>query len=376
VSHIDNLNRPDDDSREVEARPLITRRALLRAGGILAGVGALGYAAYALTKRQVTEGVRGLVKIPSPTDPAAAIPPAATPSVADIPPAVTPVETFFRIDTSMSPPVVDVATWKMSIHGRVDNPMTLTYEDLLSMPSMERYVTLSCVSNDVGGDLIGTQKFQGVRLTDLLSKVGVHKDASLILGESVDNFTAGFPTDFLAQSPDAMVAYAMNGEALPTDHGFPARLVVPGLYGYVSATKWLSGIKLTTIKDDPPYWITKGWLADGTIQAASRIDVPRQGANLKAGTIGVGGRAWTEIGGVKSVELKIDDGQWQPATLAAPIAANTWRLWSYEWQAIAGDHTLTVRMINENGTVQSDAQHGVYPGAASGLHTISVSVTA
>jgi DMSO/TMAO reductase YedYZ molybdopterin-dependent catalytic subunit len=374
VSHIKNLNTPDDDTTEVDATPWISRRALLRAGGILAGVGALGYAAFALTKRQVAEGVRALVNIPSPSDPAAAIPAAATPSVAGIPPVVTPVDTFFRIDTSMSPPVVDVATWKMSLHGRVDNPLTLTYEDLLGMPSIERYVTLSCVSNDIGGDLIGTQKFQGVRLSDLLDKVGVHSDASLILGESVDNFTAGFPTDFLKQSPDAMVAYAMNGAALPTEHGFPARLVVPGLYGYVSATKWLSGIKLTTLNDDPPYWVTKGWLADGVIQGASRIDVPRQGTTVKAGTVGIGGRAWTEIGGVKSVEVKIDEGQWQPATLAAPIAANTWRLWSYAWAAEAGDHTIAVRMTNDNGTVQTDVQHGVYPGAASGLHTVSVTV--
>jgi len=374
VSHIKNLNTPDDDTTEVDATPWISRRALLRASGILAGVGALGYAAFALTKRQVAEGVRALVNIPSPSDPAAAIPAAATPSVAGIPPVVTPVDTFFRIDTSMSPPVVDVATWKMSLHGRVDNPLTLTYEDLLGMPSIERYVTLSCVSNDIGGDLIGTQKFQGVRLSDLLDKVGVHSDASLILGESVDNFTAGFPTDFLKQSPDAMVAYAMNGAALPTEHGFPARLVVPGLYGYVSATKWLSGIKLTTLNDDPPYWVTKGWLADGVIQGASRIDVPRQGTTVKAGTVGIGGRAWTEIGGVKSVEVKIDEGQWQPATLAAPIAANTWRLWSYAWAAEAGDHTIAVRMTNDNGTEQTDVQHGVYPGAASGLHTISVAV--
>ena len=374
MSHIKNLNTPDDDATEVDATPWISRRALLRAGGILAGVGALGYAAFALTKRQVAEGVRALVNIPSPSDPAPAIPAAATPSVAGIPPVVTPVDTFFRIDTSMSPPVVDVATWKMSLHGRVDNPLTLTYEDLLGMPSIERYVTLSCVSNDIGGDLIGTQKFQGVRLSDLLDKVGVHSDASLILGESVDNFTAGFPTDFLKQSPDAMVAYAMNGAALPTEHGFPARLVVPGLYGYVSATKWLSGIKLTTLNDDPPYWVTKGWLADGVIQGASRIDVPRQGTTVKAGTVGIGGRAWTEIGGVKSVEVKIDEGQWQPATLAAPIAANTWRLWSYAWAAEEGDHTIAVRMTNDNGTVQTDVQHGVYPGAASGLHTISVAV--
>jgi len=374
VSHIKNLNTPDDDTTEVDATPWISRRALLRAGGILAGVGALGYAAFALTKRQVAEGVRALVNIPSPSDPAAAIPAAATPSVAGIPPVVTPVDTFFRIDTSMSPPVVDVATWKMSLHGRVDNPLTLTYEDLLGMPSIERYVTLSCVSNDIGGDLIGTQKFQGVRLSDLLDKVGVHSDASLILGESVDNFTAGFPTDFLKQSPDAMVAYAMNGAALPTEHGFPARLVVPGLYGYVSATKWLSGIKLTTLNDDPPYWVTKGWLADGVIQGASRIDVPRQGTTAKAGTVGIGGRAWTEIGGVKSVEVKIDEGQWHPATLAAPIAANTWRLWSYAWAAEAGDHTIAVRMTNDNGTVQTDVQHGVYPGAASGLHSVSVTV--
>ena len=374
MSHNDYLNIPAQDEPEAEPAPWISRRALLKATGIIAGAGALGVAAFALTKRHVVESARTLLSIPTPTNPAAPIPAGATPALDGLAPALSSVDNFFRIDTSMSPPVVDVATWQMSIYGRVNSKLTLTYNDLLEMPSIERYVTLSCVSNDIGGDLIGTQRFQGVRLADLLDKVGVHSDASLILGESVDGFTAGFPTAFLKQSPDSMVAYAMNGQPLPTDHGFPARLVVPGLYGYVSATKWLSGIKLTTLNDDPPYWITKGWLADGTIQAASRIDVPRSTDNLTAGTVGVGGRAWTQLGGVRSVEVRVDDGEWQPTTLADPIDDNTWRLWSFKWNATSGDHTLTVRMTSGNGIRQSEAAHGVYPGAASGLHSVSIHV--
>ena len=374
MSQNESLNTPPGDEPEVPNTPWISRRALLKAAGVLAGAGALGIAAFTLTKRHVVESARSLLSIPSPTDAAPAIPAGATPNVEGLGSVITPVDSFFRIDTSMDPPVVDVATWQLSIYGRVSNKITLTYNDLLALPSIERYATLSCVSNSIGGDLIGTQLFQGVRLTDLLDKAGVHRDGTLILGESVDGFTAGFPTDFLKQSPDAMVAYAMNGQPLPTDHGFPARLVVPGLYGYVSATKWLSGIKLTTLADDPPYWVNKGWLADGTIQAASRIDVPRRGTEVKAGAVGVGGRAWTHLGGVRSVEIKVDDGDWQVADLADPIGDNTWRLWSYTWNATPGDHTLTVRMTNQNGTQQSDTPHDVYPGAASGLHTIAISV--
>jgi DMSO/TMAO reductase YedYZ molybdopterin-dependent catalytic subunit len=319
--------------------------------------------------------VRTTLKIPAPTDPAAVLSAGITPDVPGIAPAITPAEDFYQIDVSLTAPSVDVATWALTIDGRVDKPITLSYNDLLAMPSIERYVTLTCVSNDVGGDLVGTAKWQGVRLTDLLAKVGVHDDATMVLGRSVDGFTVGFPRSVLDDGRDAMVVYAMNGEPLPVKHGFPVRMVVPGLYGYVSATKWLEQIKLTTPTEDVPFWFSRGWSDDGTIESASRIDVPRDGTPAKAGKVAVGGRAWHQHTGVGSVEVRVDDGAWEKATLADAIGVDTWRLWSWQWDATPGQHTLSVRMHDLDGTVQSDVQRPTFPGASSGLHSIVVNVT-
>jgi DMSO/TMAO reductase YedYZ molybdopterin-dependent catalytic subunit len=359
------------------AGPTVDRRTVLRTAGFvgLASVVALGVVTVARRgSTAAVDAVRTALKIPVPTDAAKALSAGITPDVAGIAPAITPAEDFYQIDVALTPPSVDVATWSLTIDGRVDKPLTLSYADLLALPSIERYVTLTCVSNEVGGDLVGTAKWQGVRLADLLAKVGVHDDATMVLGRSVDGFTVGFPRAVLDDGRDAMVVYAMNGEPLPVKHGFPVRMVVPGLYGYVSATKWLEQIKLTTPSEDVPFWFARGWSDDGRIESASRIDVPRDGVTLAAGSNAIGGRAWHQHTGVGSVEVRVDDGPWERATLADPIGVDTWRLWSWQWTATSGQHTLTVRMHDVDGTVQSDVQRPTFPGASSGLHSIVVNV--
>ena len=365
------LARPHDTG------PVVERRTVLRAAALVGVASALGLGVVAVARRGSTaavEAVRAALQLPPPTSPAIALPPGTTPDVAGIPPAVTPNADFYQIDVALTPPDVDLPSWRLSVAGRVDRPITLTYDQLIALPSIERYVALTCVSNEVGGDLVGTARWQGVRLTDVLAKAGVHADADLVVGVSVDGFTTGFPHSILDDGRDAMVAYAMNGEPLPIRHGFPARLVVPGLYGYVSATKWLQEIRLTTLADDVPFWLGRGWAQDGRILAASRIDVPRDGARVAPGTVVVGGRAWHQHTGVGSVELSVDGGPWQQATLAAPIGTDAWRLWSWTWAATSGNHQLRVRMRDLDGTPQDATVRPVFPGAATGLHTISVDV--
>ncbi len=370
------VERRTVDQSTVE-RSTVERRTVLRAAAVIGGLTVVGLGVVALTRRgssAAVDAVRAALRLPAPTDPAAALPAGIDPPVPGLALAVTPNADFYQIDVSLSAPVVDVEQWRLSITGRVATPRTLSYADLLALPSIERHITLTCVSNPVGGDLVGTARWQGVRLTDLLESVGVRDDAELLVGRSVDGFTAGFPRSILGDGRDAMVAYAMNGEPLPVKHGFPARLVVPGLYGYVSATKWLEEIQLTTIADDVPFWLSRGWAQDGSIEAASRIDVPRTGVRIPAGRTAVGGRAWHQHTGVGAVELSVDGGPWTEVTLAAPIGTDSWRLWSWEWDAGPGRHELRVRMRDLDGGAQDESERPVFPGASSGLHTISVEV--
>jgi DMSO/TMAO reductase YedYZ molybdopterin-dependent catalytic subunit len=360
------------------AGPVLERRTVLAVAGAVGIASAVALVVVAVARRgssAAVDAVRTSLRIPRPTHPAAPLPAGITPAVPGIAPAITPNADFYQIDVALTPPAVDVASWQLSVTGRVTTPLTLTYDQLLALPSIERPIALTCVSNEVGGDLVGTAMWQGVRLTDVLTTAGVHDDAELVVGHSVDGFTAGFPRSILGDGRDAMIAYAMNGEPLPVKHGFPARLVVPGLYGYVSATKWLTEIRLTTLAEDVPFWLARGWSEDGAIEAASRIDVPRPGARLAAGTVAVGGRAWHQHTGVGSVEVSVDSGPWQQATLAASIGTDAWRLWSWQWQATTGTHELRVRMHDLDGTPQDDAVRPVFPGASSGLHTITVEVT-
>jgi hypothetical protein len=257
----------------------------------------------------------------------------------------------------------------------VDSEVSLTYDDLLGMDQFEADVTIACVSNEVGGDLIGNARWQGVRLSDVLEMAGVQDGAGQIVGRSVDGWTGGFPTEFAFDGRAAMIAVAMNGEPLPVDHGFPARLIIPGIYGYVSATKWLQDIELTSWEGFDGYWIPRGWAKEGPIKTQSRIDVPRRGQNLAAGEIVVAGVAWAQHRGIEQVEVSVDGGDWQQTELAEELTIDTWRQWKYRWVATAGEHQIRVRATDTEGMTQSERRVPVAPDGAEGYDTRVVRVS-
>lgn len=261
-------------------------------------------------------------------------------------------------------PSVDPADWSLRITGMVEEEVTITWDELLALPLEEHLVTLSCVSNEVGGDLIGTALWLGYPIRDLLARARPLAGADMVLSRSVDGFTASSPLEVLQdEGRPSIVAVGMNGEPLPVEHGFPARLVVPGLYGYVSATKWVTELKVTTFADDVAYWSTRGWTERGPIKIESRIDVPRQGQAIAAGTVAVAGVAWAPHTGIAAVEVQVDGGAWQPARLAEAVTADTWIQWVYEWEAIAGDHVLVVRATDSEGLVQTSEEAPQHPTA-------------
>ena len=287
---------------------------------------------------------------------------------------VTPNDDFYRIDTALSVPQVDVESWSLFVEGMVDEPYALSYDELVAMSDVQELVTLSCVSNEVGGNLVGNAAWQGVRLATLLDRAGVQAGATQIVGRSVDGFTAGFPTEVGLDGRTALVAVAMNGEPLPAEHGFPARLVVAGLYGYVSATKWLDGIQLTTWEDFDGYWIPRGWSKEGPIKTASRIDVPRSGATIDPGRQPIAGVAWAPPGGISRVEVQVDDGEWIEAQVGETATGNTWVQWLHEWDATSGEHRIRVRATDASGETQTEESAPPAPDGATGWHRRTVRV--
>ncbi len=295
-------------------------------------------------------------------------------TLSPVTPFITPAGDFYRIDTALSFPRIGLSNYKVEIGGMVDNPLTLTYADLLARPQVERVVTLCCVSNEVGGDLISNAVFQGVMLAPLLKEAGVQSGAEQVYSESLDGWTCGFPVEVALDGRDAMIAIGMNGEALPLEHGFPARLVVPGLYGYVSATKWLSKIELTTWDAEEGYWVPRGWARDAPIKTQSRIDVPRDGKTVAAGTTKIAGIAWAQHRGVAKVEVQIDDGQWQEAQLGSDVTNDAWRQWVLDWDAKPGTYTIAVRATDKEGDTQTADHAPPDPDGATGYHTRTVKV--
>ncbi len=291
-------------------------------------------------------------------------------------PLIIPNDEFYLIDTALVKPQVDPTTWSMTIRGMVDNEITLTYEELLARSETIAPVTLSCVSNEVGGDLVGNAVWQGVPLTELLDEAGVHPDATQIASRSVDGWSCGFPTQVAYDGRTALVAVAMNGEPLPVAHGFPARLVVSGLYGYVSATKWLSEIELTTLEDFDGYWIPRGWSKDGPVKTQSRIDTPRRGERVQVDTpVAIAGVAWAPDTGIRAVEVQIDDGEWQQADLGDSLGIDAWRQWVLPWIPTAGTHTIRVRASDESGYTQTSDRATPAPDGATGWHQVTVEAT-
>ncbi len=295
-------------------------------------------------------------------------------TLSPVTPFITPNDDFYRIDTALSFPRINVPNWKVDIAGMVDKPLSLSYDDLLARSQVERIVTLCCVSNEVGGDLIGNASFQGVMLADVLNEAGVQAGAEQVFSTSLDGWTCGFPVEVALDGRDAMIALGMNGEPLPLEHGFPARLVVPGLYGYVSATKWLSKIKITTWDADEGFWVPRGWSRDAPIKTQSRIDVPRGGETLAAGSNKIAGIAWAQHRGVDRVEVRIDDGQWQEARLGSDVTDDAWRQWVLDWDAKPGKYTIQVRATDKTGDTQTADLAPPDPDGATGYHTRTVTV--
>jgi DMSO/TMAO reductase YedYZ molybdopterin-dependent catalytic subunit len=280
--------------------------------------------------------------------------------------------TFYRIDTALVVPTIDPEEWTLTIKGMVDREVVLTYADLASMPQVERYATLSCVSNEVGDRLVGNALWTGVFLRDILDMAGVQQGAEQVVGRSVDGWTSGFPAEFAFDDRDAMLVIGMNREVLPANHGFPARLVVPGLYGYVSATKWLTEIELTTWDAFDGYWIPRGWSKEGPIKTQSRIDRPRDRSNVEAGSYAIAGVSWAPTVGVEYVEVQIDGGEWQFAELGEPLSENSWIQWKLDADLDEGEHIISVRATDATGFTQSEVEVSPAPDGAEGWHTIRV----
>jgi DMSO/TMAO reductase YedYZ molybdopterin-dependent catalytic subunit len=350
------------------------RRFLIASAGTLGGAVIAGGMGRILVEAQHPSGVVSTSRLPAALQTVPDLTADQALSTPGLTPLVVPSDRFYRIDTALLVPQVDVATWKLSVTGMVDRPFTLTYDELLAMPLFEQYVTIACVSNRVGEDLVGNALWTGVRLKDLLEMAAVQSGATQIVGRSVDGFTVGFPTAWaIAPEREPMVAVGMNRDVLPADHGYPARLIIPGLYGYVSATKWLRSIELTTREAVDGYWIPLGWAKDAPILTQSRIDSPRNGDALAVGPVAVAGVAWAPDRGITKVEVRFDDGDWQDAPISRPISSATWVQWLVNWTPAAGKHTIEVRATDGSGDVQTADRTAPAPDGARGHHRISVS---
>ena len=360
-------------ARAQESRDGFDRRRLL--------LGGAGIAAVAATTAAIGQGLGGRasavaqaradVTVP-PVPTPVVVPPAASLDVPGITPYVVPNRDFYRIDTALVVPQMDTRGWRLRVHGLVDQEVEIDWDTLVSKPMQQALVTLTCVSNEVGGDLAGNAVWTGWPIRELLALAGPQPGADMVLSTSVDGFTAGTPLEALTDDRNALLAVAMNGEPLPVEHGFPVRMVVPGLYGYVSATKWVVDLKVTTFAADVAYWTPRGWSARGPIKTASRIDVPASGGQVKAGRVAVAGVAWAQHRGIRAVEVRVDDGPWQRARLAAEPSVDAWRQWVLEWDAPKGNHTLTVRAVDGTGAVQTEREAPPAPDGASGWHSVTV----
>jgi len=382
---IDRLGRWEDAAERREAAsgaaaagPQFERRRFLTmtlvAGGIALLAGSGARVVNAMTAA-VTE-LRSKIVLPKAAVAEQPVPAAARLDVAGISPYVTPNSDFYRIDTALQVPSVDSASWRLRVTGLVENEVEIDFAELLAKPLVEHMTTLACVSNDVGGDLIGNALWLGYPIRELLAEAKPAAGADMVLSTSIDGFTAGTPLDVLQdEGTQALLAVGMNGEPLPLEHGFPVRMVVPGLYGYVSATKWVVELEVTRFADAEGYWTPRGYDAKGPVKLASRIDTPVSGAALKTGSrVPVAGVAWDQHVGVAGVEVRVDNGPWQSARLADSVSADTWRQWVYEWMPERGSHVLEVRATSVDGTTQSPDYVPPAPNGAEGWHSITVQV--
>ncbi|MEZ0111113.1 DMSO/TMAO reductase YedYZ molybdopterin-dependent catalytic subunit [Catenulispora sp. EB89] len=357
------------------ADPNERRRFLVTLFGTGAGalIGGFGSRAW-LNSRYNVAPARAAVVLPEAATPLPQVPASVHPAIPDLEPFFTPNAQFYRVDTALTVPQVDPHEWMLRIHGMVDRPFSVSFADLLRMPLEEHDLTLTCVSNTIGGPYCGNARWLGAPLAPLLRQAGVQAGADQILSTSFDGMTIGTPVEAVLDGRQAMLAVAMNGQTLPVEHGFPCRMLVPGLYGYVSATKWVVDLELTTFAKAAGFWVGEGWAQQAPVKTASRIDVPGTGATLAAGTIAVAGVAWATHRGVAGVEVQVDKGPWVTADLAAADTPDTWRQWSYPWHATPGRHTLTVRCTDGTGTLQTPVVQDTLPDGATGYHSIQVTI--
>jgi DMSO/TMAO reductase YedYZ molybdopterin-dependent catalytic subunit len=347
------------------------RQFVVAAGGLVAAAGVSTALARRIRSGNSISAERRSTVLPRPRR-TVPVPSGATLDVPGVTPYVTSNADFYRIDTALTVPQIAAADWRLSVTGLVDRPFELTYDALLEMDTVEVPVTLLCVSNEVGGNLIGNAVWQGVPLADVLERAGPLADAAQVVGRSVDGFTAGFPLPDALDGRTALVAFGMNGEPLPAAHGYPARLVVAGLYGYVSATKWLREIELTTWDAFDGYWVPRGWSKRGPVKTQSRIDVPA--GTIDPGRVAIAGVAWAPGRGIERVEVQVDEGDWQQAELADVASDETWRAWRLAWDATSGTHRLRVRATDGTGETQTPDEQPPAPDGATGWHGRTVTV--
>lgn len=354
----------------------LSRRAFVGAAAtaaVAAGAVALVGRAIANAGNAISE--RASLKLPVPRVRAEAIPAGANLDIPGVTPFVTNNDTFYRIDTALQVPELKTSEWQLRIHGMVDNEMTLTWDDLMGMQSVEKVITLTCVSNQVGGDLAGNATWIGFPIKNILEKAGVQPDADMLFSTSVDGWTSGTPVAALTDGRDAILAVGMNGQPLPLEHGYPVRQVVPGLYGFVSACKWVVDWELTRFDRKKAYWTERGWGEKGPIKTASRIDTPASFSTSPAGDVMIGGTAWAQHRGISKVEVQIDNGPWVPAQLAEEYSIDTWRQWSYRYQATPGQHTVTCRATDMDGQLQTEERTPPIPGGATGWNNRVFTIT-
>jgi DMSO/TMAO reductase YedYZ molybdopterin-dependent catalytic subunit len=324
----------------------------------------------------VVRGVKGgaiaesreTIRLPAPAEPAPPLPAGTGPGF------VTPNADFYRVDTALAVPRIDVGSWRLKIHGMVDQEVELSFADLLARPLIERDLTLNCVSNEVGGPYIGTARWLGVPLAPLLAELGIRSGADQVVARSCEGMTIGTPVETVLDGRDAMLCVGMNGEPLPIDHGFPMRMLTPGLYGYAGACKWITEIELSTFDAFDAYWVKRGWAARGPVKTASRIDRPAPFAAINPGKVAVAGVAWAQGRGINAVEVQVDDGPWERAELLPVPSTSTWVQWTYAWTAAAGAHTLRVRATDGTGAVQPEQRVTPFPDGATGWHTVVATV--
>jgi len=356
----------------VDRRMFFRIAAIAGASAVVVGVGAR--ALINATASSIS-AVRTALKLPAPRT-RVAIPEGAELDIPGISPLFTPNADFYRVDTALTVPAIDPATWRLVIDGMVDQRVELTFDELVGMGLDEYAITLTCVSNEVGGQLLGNALWLGIPVREVLKLAGPTSGADMVLSRSVDGFTASTPLESLTDDGlDAILAVGMNGEPLPVEHGFPVRMVVPGLYGYVSATKWLTELKVTTFAADEAYWTPRGYSATAPIKFSSRIDTPRTGTPVSAGSVPLAGVAWAQTVGIDRVEVSIDEGDWQPATLSSPINDDTWVQWVVEWDAAPGPHYVAVRAVDKNGELQIEERAPIAPDGSTGWQRTLVNVT-